>query len=73
MHLSRVPEGANPCGTASAPSEVHCVMGERETDQRAQVKPRALIAPSSCPARFAACFFRSGENFTYYLYILLMK
>ena len=46
MHLSRLPEGANPCGTASAPSEVHCVMGERETDQRAQVKPRALIAPS---------------------------
>lgn len=47
MHLSRVPEGANRCGTASAHSEVHCVMGEQETDRRAQVKPRALVAPFS--------------------------
>ena len=47
MHLSRVPESANPCGTALAPFEVHCVMGEPETDQRAQVKPCAHIAPSS--------------------------
>ena len=46
MHLSRVPESANPCGTAPAPFEVHW-MGEPETDQRAQVMPRAHIVPSS--------------------------